>query len=75
VSKKRKYRPQSFEEGRPLTPDEIDQLMLENAAQCTSATRPAAPKLGWRVYETDTESFFRYDGTAWLPIQVPVKEE
>lgn len=33
---------------------------------CTSATRPASPSTGMRIYETDTKDFRVWSGTAWL---------
>lgn len=34
---------------------------------CTSSTRPASPFEGQAIYETDTDKFLIYDGSAWYP--------
>lgn len=34
---------------------------------CTSSTRPSTPWTGQSIFETDTESSFIWDGTAWKP--------
>jgi hypothetical protein len=36
------------------------------AFPCTSSTRPAAPRTGQEIYETDTGATALYSGTAWL---------
>ena len=35
---------------------------------CTSSTRPGSPVEGQMIYETDTDLYYGYRGTAWLPI-------
>jgi hypothetical protein len=34
---------------------------------CTNATRPSTPFTGQSIFETDTESSFIWDGSAWMP--------
>lgn len=34
---------------------------------CTSSTRPASPFEGQTIYETDTDKFLVYNGSAWYP--------
>jgi hypothetical protein len=41
-------------------------LMKQAVITCTSGTRPASPVQGMTVYETDTNKYATYDGTAWL---------
>lgn len=36
--------------------------------QCTSSTRPASPQDGDIIFETDTNLYFGWDGTAWASI-------
>ena len=35
---------------------------------CTSTTRPVAPVEGQMIYETDTDTYYGWRGSAWLPI-------
>lgn len=35
---------------------------------CTSGTRPGSPVEGQVIYETDTDAFYGWRGTMWLPI-------
>lgn len=35
--------------------------------QCTSATRPASPNTGQRIWESDTALFLWWDGSGWVP--------
>ncbi len=35
---------------------------------CTSGTRPADPTEGQVIYETDTDSYYGWRGSMWLPI-------
>ena len=35
---------------------------------CTSGTRPAAPVEGQQIYETDTDAYYGWRGSMWLPI-------
>lgn len=38
---------------------------------CTSTTRPASPYEGQAIYETDTDVFRFWNGSAWQAIQLP----
>jgi hypothetical protein len=40
-------------------------LMRQSVIACTSATRPASPSEGMTIYETDTDAYLTYSGTAW----------
>jgi hypothetical protein len=40
-------------------------LMRQSVITCTAATRPASPNEGMLIYETDTDLFKVYSGTAW----------
>jgi len=42
-----------------------DNLMRQTIVQCTSGTRPASPTEGMFVFETDTNRYSCYDGSAW----------
>ena len=33
----------------------------------TSGTRPGSPSEGWRIYETDTNLNYQYNGSTWVP--------
>jgi hypothetical protein len=35
---------------------------------CTSTTRPVSPVEGQIIYETDTDTYFGWKGSSWLPI-------
>ena len=35
---------------------------------CTSGTRPGSPVEGQQIYETDTDAYYGWRGTMWLPI-------
>jgi hypothetical protein len=45
--------------------DDIDAAV--GFAIVTSSTRPSTPWTGQSIFETDTESSFIWDGTAWMP--------
>jgi len=40
-------------------------LMKQSVIVCTSSTRPSSPNEGMSIYETDTDRFLIYSGTAW----------
>jgi hypothetical protein len=40
-------------------------LMRQSVIVCTSTTRPASPNEGMTIYETDTDRYRTYSGTAW----------
>lgn len=43
-------------------------LMRQSVITCTSSTRPASPNEGMTIYETDTNLFLFYTGTAWQSV-------
>lgn len=40
-------------------------LMRQTVITCTAATRPTSPNEGMTIYETDTDLYKTYSGTAW----------
>jgi hypothetical protein len=45
-------------------------LMKQTVIVCTSGTRPGSPPEGMLIYETDTDTYRGYDGSAWQEIFV-----
>ena len=43
-------------------------LMKQAVITCTSGTRPGSPTEGMTIYETDTDCYATYSGTAWVYI-------
>jgi hypothetical protein len=43
-------------------------LMRQSVIVCTAATRPASPNEGMTIYETDTDKYLGYTGTAWKEV-------
>lgn len=41
-------------------------LMQQAVITCTSTTRPASPVNGMTIYETDTECYATWSGSAWI---------
>lgn len=41
-------------------------LMKQAVITCTSGTRPGSPTEGMTIYETDTDCYVTYDGSAWV---------
>lgn len=41
-------------------------LMQQSVIICTSGTRPGSPINGMTIYETDTECYATYSGSAWI---------
>lgn len=41
-------------------------LMKQTVIVCTSGTRPSSPPEGMTVYETDTDRYSTYNGSAWV---------
>jgi hypothetical protein len=41
---------------------------LSGITTCTSSTRPASPTTGQAIFETDTNAFQVWNGSAWLPV-------
>lgn len=46
--------------------DMNDYLMKQSVITCTSGTRPASPVEGMTIYETDTDCYVTYNGSAWV---------
>lgn len=52
-----------------LTSADINAYLMKQAViVCTSATRPASPPEGMTVYETDTDRYSSYTGSAWVTL-------
>lgn len=43
-----------------------DYLMKQTVIVCTSGTRPSSPVEGMTIYETDTDRYASWNGSAWL---------
>lgn len=43
-------------------------LLKQTIVPCTSGTRPSSPVEGQTIYETDTDLYQMYDGSAWRPV-------
>jgi hypothetical protein len=41
-------------------------LMKQSIIACTSGSRPSSPQDGMPIYETDTDRFLIFDGSAWI---------
>ena len=48
-----------------------DYLMEQSIIVCTSGTRPSSPAEGWTIYETDTDLYLMYSGSAWVTALQP----
>lgn len=48
-----------------------DYLMEQSIIVCTSGTRPSSPAEGWTIYETDTDLYKMYSGSAWVTLVQP----
>lgn len=58
----------TFVAGVKLTASELNTyLMNQVVIVCTSATRPASPVEGMKIFETDTDREQIYSGSAWVP--------
>lgn len=56
----------TFAPGNSLAAADVDTYLMNQAnIACTSSTRPASPQAGMVIYETDTDSFRYYTGSAW----------
>lgn len=56
----------------PLLPAEVNDYLMEQAViVCTAATNPASPHEGMFIYETDTDLYKMYSGTAWVTAVQP----
>lgn len=51
--------------GLDLNKIPVKNLVVEN---CTSTTRPASPKAGQVIFETNTKLMYQYDGEEWKAI-------
>jgi hypothetical protein len=50
-----------------LTSSDVNTFLMRQAViVCTSTTRPASPNEGMTIYETDTDVYQTYTGTAWV---------
>ncbi len=45
-------------------------LMKQAVIVCTSGTRPGSPPEGMFIYETDTDTYRGYDGSAWQEVYI-----
>ena len=49
-----------------LTSSDVNTFLMKQAViTCTAATRPASPNEGMTIFETDTDRYLGYSGTAW----------
>jgi len=55
-----------FATGDVLTETDMDGIMKQTIIVCTSGTRPASPNEGMTVFETDTDRYSVYTGSAWV---------
>jgi hypothetical protein len=46
--------------------DVNDYLMKQAVITCTSSSRPSSPVEGMTIYETDTDCYVTYSGSAWV---------
>lgn len=61
-----------FSGGATLSAADLnDYLMEQSIIVCTSGTRPASPAEGWTIYETDTDLYLMYSGSAWVTLAQP----
>lgn len=52
-----------------LTSSDVNTFLMRQAViTCTAATRPASPNEGMTIYETDTDTYKGYSGSAWEDI-------
>jgi hypothetical protein len=52
-----------------LTSSDVNTFLMKQAViTCTAATRPASPNEGMLIYETDTNVFSSYNGSAWVDV-------
>ena len=50
-----------------LTAAQMNTYLMDQAViTCTSGTRPSSPVQGMTIYETDTDCYVTYDGSAWV---------
>lgn len=52
-----------------LTSSDVNTFLMRQAViTCTSSTRPASPNEGMTIYETNTDLFQFWNGSAWKPL-------
>ena len=52
-----------------LTSSDVNTFLMRQAViTCTSSTRPASPNEGMTIYETDTDLYQTWSGSAWTPL-------
>jgi hypothetical protein len=57
----------TFADGAALPAASLNTYLMKQAViVCTAGTRPASPIEGMTIYETDTDGYLLYNGTAWL---------
>lgn len=62
----------TFNVGDVLTAADVNDYLMEQVViVCTSGTRPSSPNEGMTIYETDTDLFRVYTGSAWVTIGDP----
>jgi hypothetical protein len=55
-----------------LTSSDVNTFLMRQAViVCTSSTRPASPSEGMTIYETDTDRYATYNGSAWVANNYP----
>jgi hypothetical protein len=55
-----------FTPGSPLSSDVLNNYVMKQVIiTCLSSARPSAPQQGQMIYQTDTDSFYYYNGSAW----------
>lgn len=57
--------------GETILATDLNALSQQAVITCTSATRPASPVNGMTIYQTDTNTMFTYNGTAWVASAIP----
>lgn len=56
----------TFLAGNPLAAADLNNFLMAQAViGCTSGTHPASPQQGMVIYETDTDLFKYWNGSAW----------
>lgn len=59
--------------GDVLTAADVnDYLMKQVVIVCTSGTRPSSPVTGMTIYESDTDTYRRWNGSTWVINAVPI---
>lgn len=59
----------TFTAGSVLTASDVmTYLMNQVVIVCTSGTRPGSPSEGMTIFETDTDKYLSYSGSAWIEL-------